>query len=316
MKTLNLSTGAFVLGAFAATFAACSAESSGTPPRETGGTGQTNTGGTGNIGNVAGTVGSGNTGNVGTGNTGSGGTTPIGTAGTVGTGTAGTVGTGTAGTVGTGTAGGSGMGCGSLLPNAADAKCCVATGTATDLAIDDLEDSDNTILPLGNRQGYWYSYSDKTQNAASLTTQMPTGMPFPVTPGGHACSLTPAPPACAGTTGGTVAAMGISGMVAAATATVPAYAGLGFDFNNHFQKSCPYGASAYHGITFWAKGTPFKATVKIPATTPPSTLTLGTCAAMCEDHYSQVIAPPPDGATWAQFTITFADTTKLSLIHI
>jgi hypothetical protein len=97
----------------------------------------------------------------------------------------------------------------------------------------------------------------------------------------------------------------VSGTVFAATATVPAYAGMGFDFNNHFKKSCPYGASAYHGLSFWAKGTPFKISVKIPATTPATALSAGTCAAMCEDHYSKLVAPPPDGTSWGQITLMF-----------
>jgi hypothetical protein len=319
MKTRKLSAEALVLlGAFGASFAACSAQSSGSPPRGTAGSG--NTGNTGNVGTGnTGNVGTGNTGNVGTGNTGNVGT---GNTGNVGTGNTGNVGTGNTGNVGTGntgnttgvagatmtsTGGATGaMSCGTLLANAADAKCCVATGTVTNFAIDDLEDQDNTILPVENRQGYWYSYKD----TVAATTLMPSAAPFTVTKGGHACSLVPAPPACAGTAGGMVASAGVSGMVAAATTAIPAYAGMGFDFNNHFMKSCPYGGSAYKGITFWARGTPFKASVKIPATTGATALSVGSCAAMCEDHFSQQVAPPPDTTTWAQITITFTDATK------
>jgi hypothetical protein len=305
MKTTDLSAVALLAGVLGASIAACSAQSSGTPPK--GGDGTSGSGvtiGNGNSGNVnpaggSGTIGAGGTGTVGSsGSTGVAGTTTIiGTAGTTGT-------TGTAGATGTG--GSSGMSCGTLQPNASVAGCCVATGTAMDLAIDDLEDLDNTILPIGSRQGYWYSYKD----SSAATTLSPSATPFTIAMGGgHPCSLTPVPPACAGVPMGVAGSAEIKGSVNLATATVPAYAGMGFDFNNHFMKSCPYGASAYHGISFWAKGSPFKASVKIPATTGATAQSVGSCTAMCEDHYSQLIAPAPDGS-WTQVTITFADSTK------
>ena len=294
MKTRNLSTGTFILGALgamAASIAACSAQSSGSPPRGNGSSGQTSsTGGSGNSAAGSTVILGGGT----TGNPGSAGTFGSGTAGTFGTGAGGTFGTGVGGTgtgtagtgTGTGTGGAAAMSCGSLTVAPADSMCCVAAGTATDLSVDDLEDMNNAILPLGNRQGYWYSYKD------AGSTLMPATTPIPVATGGH----------------GGMYSIGISGMVAAATATVPAYAGLGFDLNNHFKKSCPYGASAYHGISFWAKGTvPFKISIKISATTAASSLSVGTCAAMCDDHYSKTVAPPPDGTTWGQVNVMFAD---------
>jgi hypothetical protein len=101
-----------------------------------------------------------------------------------------------------------------------------------------------------------------------------------------------------------------------ATDTVPTYAGMGFDFNNHFAKSCAYNASAYKGISFWAKGTvPFHAAVAIPGTTP-KTSDSGTCDPAglkpCSDNYSMLITPVPDGTTWSQFTIKFADATTFA----
>ena len=186
------------------------------------------------------------------------------------------------------------MSCGTLTPVATDAKCCVAAGTAADVLIDDLEDGDNVLKAIGNRQGYWYTYgTDKAQMPAPGTTFVPTA-------GGKSplfASLT-------------------SGSVAPATETVPTNAGMGFDFNNHFKKSCAYNASVYKGITFWAKGTvPFKVAVGIPGTTP-KTADGGTCvpgATMgCYDHYNTLVAPPPDGTTWAQFTVTFADKTTFA----
>jgi len=207
------------------------------------------------------------------------------------------------------------MGCGTLSPNPADARCCVAAGAATDLAIDDVEDNDNVILPIGNRQGYWYAFANDTKKGQAATTQMPAGMPFPATPGGNPCSLTPVPPACGlamkapGMAGSIIASMGIKGSVGITAPMLDTYAGLGFDFNNHFKKSCPYNATAYKGISFYAKGTPFTVAIKIPGTTPPDDQSSGTCATTtCSGHYGMLIAPPPSGA-WTKQTVMFNDPT-------
>ena len=206
------------------------------------------------------------------------------------------------------------MSCGALTPLTGDAKCCTAAGTATDVAIEDFEDGDNVILPVGQRQGYWYVFSSAgaTQTPAAGTTYAPSA-------GGHACSLLPLTDACKamktaamGTAGSMLFSAGTKGSLPAATATVPSYAGLGFDFNNHFKKSCIYNASAFKGISFWAKGTvPFQAGLAIPAT-QPSASDSGACAAMCSDNYSMTVAPMPDGTTWKQFTLTFADKTSFT----
>jgi len=304
MKTRNVTVEAgFLFGAFAVALAACSDASA--PPRGTGGATST-TGGSGNTaGNSSSNGGSTVIAGAGGSIVGNGGSSPI--AGAGGSSTAGSGGSSTAGASSGGSGGSPAMSCGSLQPATGDVKCCVAAGTATDLAIDDLEDGDNVILPVGNRQGYWYLYSDAS------ATQLPskTGTFPPKSGGGHPCSLLPLPTTCAGTASGTLFSAETSGSLMPASATVPTYAGLGFDFNNHFKKSCAYGASAYKGISFWAKGSPIKAAVKIPATTSTSTTDAGSCAAKCEDHYSQLIVPPPDGS-WKQFTITFADSVNFA----
>ena len=149
------------------------------------------------------------------------------------------------------------------------------------------------------------------------------GTTYAPSAGGHACSLLPLTDACKamktaamGTAMSVLFSAGTKGSLPPATTTVPSYAGLGFDLNNHFKKSCVYNASAYKGISFWAKGTvPFQAAIAIPAT-QPSTADSGACVATptlsCSDNYSFTVAPPPDGTTWKQFTITFADTTTFA----
>jgi len=191
------------------------------------------------------------------------------------------------------------MSCGTLQVSASDPKCCVASGTAADLAIDSLEDGDNTILPIGNRQGYWYTYNDTT------ATQTPApGGTFAPTAGGNPCALMPVPGACAGPAGGMLFSAATSGSLLANAPPDYKFAGMGFDFNNHFKKSCVYG-SVYHGISFYTKGTAqYSVQVKIPATTVKDDLGAGTCTAMCNDNYAKLITPTP---AWTQVTLMFTD---------
>jgi hypothetical protein len=166
-------------------------------------------------------------------------------------------------------------------------SCAPAAGTITELLIDDLDDGDDAIRPIGARVGYWYTYNDGTTGAVQI-------------------------PAPSGTFKGT--APGHSASAFAAVTSGPAFttygAGMGFSFHTVGNTACPYDASAYKGITFWAKANAgnaatmtLTAMLKTPATTPVANG--GTCAAMCEDHYALKPAPTLT-TTWAQHTITFA----------
>jgi hypothetical protein len=163
--------------------------------------------------------------------------------------------------------------------------CATAVGAATDLPIDDLEDGNNGILATGHRAGYWYTYNDGTAvQVPAPAAQFMAAMP------GH------------------------GGMFAAHTSG-PAFmawgAGLGFDFNNTAMKSCPYNASAYAGIKFWAKGNvTLKTMVKIPATTLVASggSCVATATGKCEDHFALTPAPALT-AVWAQYTLDFANPT-------
>jgi len=284
MKTCNLSVATVVLGALAVSYTACMAEgqdntvsggtsdlagsssssagqpssAAGTPP-VTGAGGSTTHPGAGGSPAAAG----------GQFNTGVGGASTSSKAG----------GTGTAGSGTTGSAG----------SPATTAGCSAAVGAATDLAIDDLEDGDNVLTPVGSRTGYWYTFNDGT----GVQVPAPTVLFKPTVPGSTTSAKF------------------------AATTSGPAFtkygAGMGFDFNNKASKSCPYDASAYTGIKFWAKGNTgnmagmmLKAMIKIPATTP-TTADSGTCAATCEDHFNVKAALT---STWTQFSLPFATITQ------
>lgn len=280
MKTRNLSLATFTLGALAIAFAACSAQSSGTPPRGGDGSGDTtSTGDTSSSGGDTTVVSGAGAGTVI--NNPSGGATSSG---------AGASSQGVAGTTII-PSGGAGPVVGAGGTTAAPGTCAVAAGTMADLPIDDLEDGDNAIEMIGQRIGYWYTYNDGT--GMQTPAPDPSGViPFKPTAGGHSPLFSAETNGTAFTTWG---------------------AGMGFDFNNTAKKSCVYNASAYTGIKFWAKGNvALKAMVKIPATTQ-STSDSGTCTAtaMCEDHYT--LTPTPAlTTTWTQYTITFADATSFA----
>jgi hypothetical protein len=188
---------------------------------------------------------------------------------------------GTAGSATTGTGGSA----------ATTGGCKAADGTATEVLIDDMEDGDHVIRPIGSRIGYWFTYNDGT------ATQMPSGATFTQTAGmGESATSTK----FAETSGPAFTSWG---------------AGIGFDFNNSSSKSCAYDASAYTGIKFWAKGNVvIRATVKIPGTTAKKTngSDVGTCVAsttaMCDDHYGLTTAALT--TTWKQFTLDFATFTQ------
>jgi len=281
MKTCNLSVATVVLGALAVSYSACMAQGQDDHIA---------------LGGVTADPAAGN-GNSSAGQMSSAGTPPV--TGSAGAGVhpsagapaaAGAFNTGVGGAFTSG-GGGKGVGTAGAATGTAGAgtatgACRAAVGTLTEKLIDDLEDGDGTISAVGARVGYWYTYNDGT----GVQMPAPKSMFKGVAPGSTASPLF------------------------AAVTSGPAFttygAGMGFDFNNN-GKSCPYDASAYSGIKFWAKantgnmtGMALTAMIKIPATTP-TTSDGGTCAAMCEDHYALKPAPVLT-TTWTQYTITFA----------
>lgn len=280
MKTCNLSVATVVLGALAVSYSACMAQGQddhvalGGVAADPAGSDNSSAGQSSSAGTPP------VTGSAGSGVHPSAGGPPAAVAGAFNTGVGGAFTSGRAGSPGaagaaTGSAGAATTG-----------GCRAAAGTLTEKLIDDLEDGDGTISAVGARVGYWYTYNDGT----GVQVPAPKAMFKGTAPGSTASPLF------------------------AAVTSGPAFttygAGMGFDFNNN-GKSCPYDASAYTGIKFWAKantgnmtGMALTAMIKIPATTP-TTSDGGTCAAMCEDHYALKPAPVLTTA-WTQYTITFA----------
>ncbi|HET7543268.1 MAG TPA: hypothetical protein VFK05_25515 [Polyangiaceae bacterium] len=295
MKTCDLSLATVVLGALAVAYSACSAQ--GQDNSVPGGSSVSHA-----AGNTSGSSAGSNNASGGappfTGAAGSpfvppgSGGRPTAAGGGFNTGVGGAT-TSFAGRPGTGTGG---TATGSSGAPATDG-CQIKMGIATEVLIDDLEDGDNVIRPIGNRTGYWYTFNDGT------TTGMQTPAPSVLFKGTSPGSTTS--PMFAATTSGS----GFTGYGA----------GMGFDFNNTASKACPYDASAYKGITFWAKGNAgnmtgmtLKAMIKIPATTPVAQAS-GACpkTSMCEDHFALKPAPALTTA-WTKYTITFAAPTTFA----
>jgi len=284
MKTCNLSLATVVLGALAVSYAACAAK------------GQDNTVPGGTTGPRAGSSNGEET--AGTTNTGTAGAPPVtGSAGAAthpsGGATSSAGGGFNTGVGGTFTVGGrpgvgtAGAATGSSGGPATTGGCKAAAGLATELVIDDLEDGDNVLTPAGSRVGYWYTFNDGT----GVQVPAPSVLFKPTAPGS-----TMSPKFAATTSGPAFTSYG---------------AGMGFDFNNTASKSCPYDASAYKGISFYAKANSgnmammaLKAMIKIPATTA-TTADSGTCATKCDDHFYLKPAPVLT-TTWTKYSITFA----------
>ena len=152
----------------------------------------------------------------------------------------------------------------------------------TNPIIDDFEDGDGGIVPVDNRIGWWFAASDGT---AGTMTPAPNTTFNPSTPGrpnnGYALHV-----AGSGfTSWGSL--VGTSLVVAKSS-------------------QCPFDASAFKGITFWAKGTgTLRAQVTISAT--ETVANGGTCTAKCDDVHG---APVRLGAGWQQYSYRWIDLTQ------
>jgi len=155
--------------------------------------------------------------------------------------------------------------------------CTVA---AADAMIDDFETGTNGALHTCVH-GYWYTYNDKS--AGTQTPAMNMFMPEAVTD----------------RTGSKFAAhstaMGFSG-----DAMGHAYAAFGLDLDAEGAAKAVVDASAFKGISFWAKGS---GSLRVELHTKTNDPALG-CAAMCYDTpYKKITLT----AAWQKVSIAWAD---------
>ncbi len=149
--------------------------------------------------------------------------------------------------------------------------------TVNEALLDDFEDGDSSIEQVAGRAGYWGTYNDGTG------TQTPApGSPLKPEAGG------------ANSTGYAIHTSG-SGFSDWG-------AGLQVDLNNSGSRS-PYDASAYGGITFFARGS---GNVRIELVTTAISVPAdgGNCAEDCYDSHGANITL---GDAWQQHTVVFGD---------
>jgi endoglucanase len=159
-------------------------------------------------------------------------------------------------------------------PTTVSEKDCPA-----DYVIDDAEDNNNQILVQKDRKGYWYTFVDK----AGSTLSPPAGTKFIMSAGGprdshHAARMM-----------GKVSGNGD-----------PLFAGMGFSFAN---PKGTYDASAYTGISFWAKvgaGSTKTVRLKVPdVDTDPD-------GKRCSECFNDFGADLTLTDKWQKYTIPFA----------
>jgi hypothetical protein len=184
---------------------------------------------------------------------------------------------GASGVGGVSTAGSSGTG-GTTDPTLQ----CVAPSPVSVELIDDMEDGDNWILPVGGRDGGWFVYDDGSGNRT---------FPLPMTD----TPVAPLPaPRGSSSSGAHFAGAGFT-----------VYAGLGFSLTTLGGGASVYDASAYAGVRFYLMG---KGPVRLQMeTTIDSTPAQdGNCTADCNLSYGADLSAT---ASWVEHTILFCELT-------
>jgi endoglucanase len=148
-----------------------------------------------------------------------------------------------------------------------------------DFTVDDAEDNNNQVLLQGGRKGYWYTFVDKAGTAISP----PAGTKFLMSPGGSKDSKY---------------AARMIGKVS--SAGDPLFAGMGFSFTD---PKGPYDASAYTGVSFYAKvgaGAAKTVRLKVPdIDTDPA-------GKRCTECFNDFGADLTLTEKWQKYTVPFA----------
>lgn len=170
----------------------------------------------------------------------------------------------------------------SLANSAAGAAC-----TTPEAAICDGDDNDNQTIVIGGRGGYWYTFSDM-EGTEVWPTQGAKGGTFEMSPGGAE---------------NTPYAARFKGKVAATEGNTQA--GMGMNF---LDPEGAYDASAYGGISFWAKagaGSVTAMRVKISdANTAPD-------GGVCSECYNDFGMDLQLTNEWKHYILRWGDLTQL-----
>jgi endoglucanase len=167
---------------------------------------------------------------------------------------------------------------GAAAANSPEGKPCPAEGV-----IDDCEDGNNQVAPNKGRSGYWYTFMDK----AGSTTTPAAGGTFTMSKGGA---------------NGSGQAARVSGKIGGGNIV---YAGVGFNF---IDPKGAYNASAYKGISFWAKvgeGSVKSVRLKVPdVDTDPD-------GKVCSECFNDFGTDLELTTTWTKYTVPFSSMGQL-----
>jgi len=159
----------------------------------------------------------------------------------------------------------------------ADIKACGPDGV-----LDDTEDDNNQVALVKGRTGYWYTFADK----AGSTITPGAGGTFAMSAGGA---------------NGSAHAAHVSGKVGSGAVV---FAGMGFNF---VDPKGAYDASAYRGVSFWAKAGPGANHVRLKmpdGDTDPD----GKVCTECFNDFGVDLDLTP---AWKKYEISFANTSQL-----
>ncbi|HYQ05167.1 MAG TPA: hypothetical protein VER96_41105 [Polyangiaceae bacterium] len=167
--------------------------------------------------------------------------------------------------------------CASWICSTTTAKCvadAVADKYGPNDIIDDFEDGDISTLPaLGGRVGNWYAYGDGTGSGLAEALVVNRGA--------------------------SKQALHAKGMNFSKWGS-----GVGTDIN-HSSDKLPYDASAYVGVTFWARSATGTAALNVALPDiDTDALTKGKTCTTCDHHYFKAVTAT---TAWQRFTIMFAD---------
>lgn len=168
------------------------------------------------------------------------------------------------------------------VKNSPEGKAC----PASEGMISDGEANSNQVNAVKGRGGYWYTFVDK--NGSSVTpTSGDQGGTFTMAPGGA---------------NGTKFAAHMTGQVGTADTV---YAGMGLNF---LEPKGPYDATAYKGISFWAKkgpGSTSKVRLKVPDTnTDPD-------GKVCKECYNDFGMDLNLTDQWTQYVVPYIGMTQM-----
>ncbi|HKO49295.1 MAG TPA: hypothetical protein VJV79_16290 [Polyangiaceae bacterium] len=164
--------------------------------------------------------------------------------------------------------------CASWLCSAAG-KCLADVVIPPADVIDDFEDGD-LLLPvnpaLGGRVGNWYAYGDGTGVSSFDVSAIKRG------------------------------ASSVNGLYTKGKGFMSWGSGVGVDLSHSADSKATYDASAYTGITFWARAeSATKMTVALPdVDTDPA----GKLCATCDHHYNKLVEI---GTEWQRYTVAFSE---------